>query len=628
MRVDETLLFEAHGKGVAVGRQMRYFAGQGSISRVVFMPLLASVLVRSCRAFRSAGSARSLSRGAFEPSRRRHMASVVDDVISVGDVLVREAGVVVVRCDEADPLGSLESGAKVVASPSGADGTVVLYRSPLAIVALDDDEEEDEALGTESVLAERLSPDEEDSSAATLRTKASELMGREVNWQCEPLQGQSSSTLIFGDGLSQAEMQPIDEYLSTGLAGVDLLVPLGRGQSVLFCGEESSRDSCRTAASIALDSTAPTSSIIYASLDPNLPAQRPAGSASFRARRRSSPFAQECEAVLTANAALAAGAELMNQGVDAVVSLDTLEPLLSFWSRSTSLLADAYGLENANLGDDSECRSFFSSLLQRCGRRKSGGSLSVIAVVCADPERDSARKTYTVEDFEKIGTKASVIARLRLLVEKNLELTDELLDKIGVRPPDAALGISSGKRTRRSEAVEMLTSIVDAHVDVLSRPNAIVEVDPAASLQRVGLGSTNGADTRPPALRKLGVGHRLRLELAAAADATADQGPDAVAKKKALTWIRALTHVPGKTPPRLLSHLVVITMQVQKGHLDAYVDDDDYNLLLDRIEDALAYLRSNQEVADALDAVDETGDLDDAHRSTISKALDQFVEEK
>lgn len=551
-------------------------------------------------------------------------STTVDQLVEVGEVLLSERGVAVVRNElgeESEAAEVLKPGVRVVARPSGTDGTVVLYRSPLAIVAIDDDDDQ----GCDSVVV-----DGEEQDVATLRSAARELFGREVDWQCEPLRGESSQSTIFGDGLSQAEMRPIDEALATGVASIDLLTPLGRGQSVLLCGESSAQEACRAAANVAMETLIRDGvSVVYACLQPTMFAPvSDASCAVFRARKRASAFAQQCEAVLTANAALAAGSELMRAGVDTVVFVDSLEPLLALWRRSTALLADLYGFDNANLGDDSECRAFFSSLLQRSGRRKFGGSLSLVALVCVDPDVDVSRATYTLDDFRAVGTKASVLARLELLVSnKKLELTDELLAKIGVRPPYAAPGVSvatSASRKRRSEAVEMLTSIADAHVDILppSSCSALeIEVDPAASLQRVGIGAKAGADTRPPAVKKLGLGNRLRLELAAAADTDQTLGPDARAKKRAEIWRRALRHVPGQTTPRKLSDLVSIALLVRGSYLDNIVQPED---VLDRIEAALERLASKPHVAAVLDAIDATSDLDDSQIAILNGILEEL----
>lgn len=575
-----------------------------------------------------------VGRGVVSPAIRRGAArmgrlgqvmtsTTVEQLVEVGEVLLSERGVAVVRNElgeESEAAEVLKPGVRVVARPNGADGTVVLFRSPLAIVALDDDDDQ----GCDSVVVDG---DEQD--VATLRSAASELFGREVDWQCEPLRGESSQSTIFGEGLSQAEMRPIDEALATGIASIDLLTPLGRGQSVLLCGESSAREACRAAANVALETLIRDGiSVVYACLEPSLVAPvSDASCAVFRARKRTSAFAQQCEAVLTANAALAAGGELMRAGVDAVVFVDSLEPLLALWRRSTALLADLYGFDNANLGDDSECRAFFSSLLQRSGRRKFGGSLSLVALVCVDPEVDVSRATYTLDDFKAVGTKASVLARLELLVSnKKLELTDELLAKIGVRPPYAAPGVSvaaSALRKRRSEAVEMLTSIADAHVDILpSSCSALeIEVDPAASLQRVGIGAKAGADTRPLAVKKLGLGNRLRLELAAAADTDQTLGPDAQAKKRAETWRKALRHVPGQTAPRKLSDLVSIALLVRGSYLDNVVQPED---VLECIQSALDHLASQPNAAAVLDAIDATSDLDDSQIATLNGSLEEL----
>merc|ERR1719393_249781 len=189
---------------------------------------------------------------------------------------------------------------------------------------------------------------------------------------------------------------------------------------------------------------------------------------------------------------MAHGAEAMAQGKDALVVLDGFEPLVDLWTRSTSILAERFGAENVGLGDDSECRAFFSAVLQRAGNMQGGGSLTVVALTSDEPPKEEevlSTESYTLDQFRAAGARKSIMDRLEALDARGIAITDDILGKIGVAAPNTNKRPDAPGTKRRSEACEMLTSIGGADV---------------------------GTDTRPPALVTLGVGNRLRLELAAA----------------------------------------------------------------------------------------------------------------
>ena len=345
-------------------------------------------------------------------------------------------------------------------------------------------------------------------------------------------------------------------------------------------------------------------------------------------------FANECEAVLCCHAALSFGAQLRAGGEDALVVLDGLEPLVDLWRRSTRVLAEAFGTSNAGLGDDSECRAFFSKALQRVGRKQGGGSLTIIALMAdegaliPDDEAPDDGRAYSLDDFVRAGARESILSRLRVLDARGIALTEDILGKIGVAAPDVTRrrrADAKGQK-RRGEACDMLTSIADAHVEVVAvGKNGCLgsDVDASESLQRVGAGHDVGTDTRPPALKKLGVGNRLRLELASATNREADaegalasvlDGVGAAVDERALVradaWKAALRNPPTATP-RKLSDAVAIAVAVQAGHFDGA-----------DAETAAAKLAAVLDAAkDVPTQIDATEDLSDADLGALKVAL-------
>ena len=91
------------------------------------------------------------------------------------------------------------------------------------------------------------------------------------------------------------------------------------------------------------------------------------------------------------------------------------------------------------MGGDSEMRGFYSSLLQRNAQLKSlygGGSMSTLVMMdednlatvsqSADEADRQSSGTYTLEDFDGPFFSNKTRARMALLVEKGIAITDEV----------------------------------------------------------------------------------------------------------------------------------------------------------------------------------------------------------
>ena len=572
-------------------------------------------------------------------------APLMDDA---GKIVHMEAGAAVIRTSALENIDdsaaatkvnkTMQPGARVV--NGNCAGTIVLYRSPFAIIALDDDDTTPE-------------PETRFQARGTARLKTAGLIddifsSKDVRWYGQgpsvdegSLLADDSEVLYFGEGLGQGEIEPIDEHLSVGMACVDLLTPLGKGQSALFVGGKAAFQASSDAALTALQANAGGNmTCIYAKLTGG-GGKVPSNAAVVAARDRRTAFGKECEAALTAKAAIAFGDALMReQSKDVLVVLDDLTPLLSLWRRSTALITDEYGAANANLGDDSECRAFFSSILQRCGRKKNGGSLAVLAVACDDSDSDSSssaktteeveKQVYTVADFEAIGARASVLSRLKLLEDRGIPLDDEILSKIGLRPPyedgtkfrDVAM---NADRPLRSEALEMLTSIADAHVEVTITEDDTIVVDPSTSLQRVGVGADVGADTRPPAFKQLQLGSRLRLDLATAADKKEDAvKADVIAYRRAAAWRAALVFDPSQDPPQKLSDQLTMALLVTNGYLDDLAETDP-SLVRPFLRETRSEFLTDPAITTILSSIDATGDLTSTQRKILEARFQELI---
>jgi len=341
--------------------------------------------------------------------------------VPVGEILLSEPGVVVVRDTAGVGGAEVEPGTRL-ALANGREGTVVLTRSPLCVVCLDDDADLDEdaaalALRRMAARSGESGGDADAFAAGVLKSAvdARELAGRVVYGAGAPadelgaVAQRDTAMPVFDEGLQQAEMEPIDEFATMGVPAVDLMVPLGKGQSVVVVGDLESRDACRDVAVAAVGASLENGMrCVYAALDggrdgaAGVRAAVPDKAAAVVAKQRASAFANECEAVLCCHAALALGDQLRRDGDDALVVLDGLEPLVDLWRRSTRVLAEAFGAANVELGDDSECRAFFSSALQRVGRKQGGGSLTIVALMGDEGARvpDGAGQECEIPNFK------------------------------------------------------------------------------------------------------------------------------------------------------------------------------------------------------------------------------------
>ena len=515
--------------------------------------------------------------------------------VAVGEVVLAEPGVAVVRDTAAMGGADVVAGSRIELG-NGRRGTVVLNRAPLCLVCLDDDGQDagvDDATLALRRMALRSGERSGEADAflvgemeADINVEA--LAGRVVDVNGVALDGQGAlataqTRKIFQDGLETAQMAPIKEFVSTGVPAIDLMTPLGKGQSVLYVGPPEARGSLRRLARVAVAAQSKDTVTIYAGLDEagNKRSQKKQfwrATGVIAPRARASAFASECEAVLVAHAAMAHGAEAMARGKDALVVLDGFEPLVDLWQRSTSILTERFGSANVGLGDDSECRAFFSAVLQRAGNLKGGGSLTVVALTSDEPVEElvKASETYTLDQFRAAGARKSIMDRLEALDSRGMAITDAILEKIGVAAPNTDRRPDAPGTKRRSEACEMLTSIGDAHVEVNRDSKGVCDIDASASLQRVGVGADVGTDTRPPALVTLGVGNRLRLELASATNVEDGPMAETVSDKQALVhaaaW-RAALRVGVDDPPRSLNAVCSIAVAVQQGLFDGVADD-------------------------------------------------------
>mmetsp|Transcript_23824 Transcript_23824/g.31010 ORF Transcript_23824/g.31010 Transcript_23824/m.31010 type:complete len:563 (+) Transcript_23824:84-1772(+) len=490
----------------------------------------------------------------------------------------------------------LEPGSRVSGVDSGAMATILLSRSSIALGLIDES----------TVL----------------------IPGELIQWE-ENNFARIEENLIFQDGPKQEELKRIDQFLETGVPFIDAVTPIGKGQSCLFVGPTSALSNCREAAIRAVRAQSPDEvTCIVAQLDDQMK-QYPDNTRILETSLNCDVLEAQCNALLTTHSALALGTKIMRSGRDALVILDTFAPLLSLWRRcaligesTTTMSSRILDKEIDSLGADSECRAFFSSILQRSGRLKKGGSLAIISIACADPNEQQINqstpvqdKVYTVADFK--GARNSILTRLRLLEERGVALTTDVLSKIGLRPPETVTNLDitvAPLSARRAEAVEMLTSIADAHVEFL--PGHTIRIDPALSLQRVGVGADTGFETRPMLSRKLALGSPLRLFLT-------QDNIDQRQNNRAAAWTHALA-IPASSESRKnkegFSRIALTAIAIKKGYLDSIPINEVPTVL----ENLILNVREDPACAEACAFIDINKDSTDQHMSLLTSAIESF----
>ena len=148
----------------------------------------------------------------------------------------------------------------------------------------------------------------------------------------------------------------------------------------------------------------------------------------------------------------------------------------------------------ARLVSDGDARNC-SVLVERAVRRKAGGSVTLILLqpsVSVLPSDESLKAAYTLADFETAGFTNTVCSRVALLEQKGIELTRDVLVKVGIPLPGSDHP-AAGRGQRSAQHLEELTSLVDGHIDLrenLAASGRVPPVDPANSLTRIGVGSS------------------------------------------------------------------------------------------------------------------------------------------
>jgi len=327
----------------------------------------------------------------------------------------------------------------------------------------------------------------------------------------------------------QAERAQLNKGLNSGVLAVDVLAPIGMGQSMLICGPQGAGKS--TLAKQVLEQVLAQRHVgkafrFASELGMGVLADPLLHRAGALQQLASSKTMGESSASLLPVLFDAVGVaeEVRDSGAHALLVLDTLAPLLDAWLLAVNM---AEALPDTHQDPEilaAQRRGAFANLLERAANLQKGGSLTMLALletealaavahaVMATATKEAEPKTFSLEDFK--GRRDSELERLRKLQDRNIDITEQSLTALGIAAP--------GTSQVDGKAARELQSLSDGQV-VLDLTKATAEifpaVEPGATFSRFGLGSTGGAqastarDVRPPALQAVAAHLRTLLAL-------------------------------------------------------------------------------------------------------------------
>jgi len=348
---------------------------------------------------------------------------------------------------------------------------------------------------------------------------------------------------------TQAERAQLQDGIFTGVAAVDVLAPIGRGQSMLLCGPRESGKSVLACEIIEQGLTLDLfDKVVRFCTDPCAPLidsslQRTNVLAELWVTPCSKGGASPSATCLLGSFfdAIAVAEESRESDKHSLIVLDSLAPIISAWELAVRWAQQREAgnpLESELLSG--QRRAFFSNVFERAANLKKGGSLTMLAVVETDALaaikidsiahsnhdlKHEVEKPFTLDDF--VGRKVSELERLQKLADRGVALTPKTLAAIGIRPLECVGSDESNLTLRHSVEMRELQSISDGQVvfdAAMAAAGAFPAVVPGATFSRYGLGSTENThnvksmkrDVRPAALQA--VAAHLRGDLALEGD--------------------------------------------------------------------------------------------------------------
>lgn len=507
--------------------------------------------------------------------------------------------------------------------PSGSLGVVIAQRPPMAFV-----------------YCESVSGDAVDGAVQIMDRMAQIDVGHEmrvVNCFGQPAPSTCiGSHAVFAPIPKVSDIALINSPMLTGTTMVDVLAPIGKGQNMLLIGSDIEQLRSLALGTFKTQSKNPKVKCVYAATkDPQHILTEFADVLDdivvVGARDDiDGDVAQTAEAIVVAGTACTiAEAFAVEEGMDAIVVVDSLDFHKAFWDTTTHVLVDIYGVDAVVAADreggaSSEMRGFYSSLIQRAAnfRKEGAGSVTLVLMVTMPAAQDDESTVYTPQDFAQAGEK--IKARIDLLVGKNIPLTAATLRKIQIPIPS----VLEGKRRMVLQHIDDLISMSDGQIwfdDALSVAGQSPPMDPQRSITRVGIGADTESRADAPAIRRIAEGVRLDLAQAASMDGAEATNATWKQTRKLNAWKLAMHQDPGSA--RSLSESCVLLLAASIGILDKTVEcggfaGTDAGQMI--IKELLEHVKSR--VPGILNDIDETFDLPAEARSELEAAIRSYLQ--
>eukprot|EP00930_Biecheleria_cincta_P040481 TRINITY_DN27736_c0_g1_i1.p1 TRINITY_DN27736_c0_g1~~TRINITY_DN27736_c0_g1_i1.p1 ORF type:complete len:645 (+),score=156.51 TRINITY_DN27736_c0_g1_i1:42-1976(+) len=354
----------------------------------------------------------------------------------------------------------------------------------------------------------------------------------------------------------QAERALLTHGLPSGVMAVDVLAPVGLGQSMLICGPQGAGKS--TLAGQVLNHALNTGRVdkvvrFVADMGTEPALQRTRAQAELVVAPRHDQDPSSAALLDPLFQAVAAAEAFREDGLRALLVLDTVNPLLSAWDLAVRLAEAERGSPMDTDSMSAQRRSCFAGLLERAASLQRGGSLTMLAVleteamaalgivgaVSSSASSSAGALTFGEKSTSKFSLsdfadrRAGELERLRRLEDRGIPLTEQTLAAVGIAAPkkshSAASTADADAASAAGRAARELQSLSDGQV-VLDGPMAargeFPAAVPGASFSRFGLGSTGGSggesvaeqakqlrDVRPAALQAVAAHLRTLLAL-------------------------------------------------------------------------------------------------------------------
>mmetsp|Transcript_14766 Transcript_14766/g.21091 ORF Transcript_14766/g.21091 Transcript_14766/m.21091 type:complete len:831 (+) Transcript_14766:26-2518(+) len=556
---------------------------------------------------------------------------------------------------------------KAVLFPDGKKGVVIAQRPPIAFVACDfgsfhipSDKNQ-----VVSILQSRSSVEVHDNLIGNIWDRNLSPVSTHVN-ESKKNSLPFASRAIFAPIPQVKDIALIDSPMLTGIAMVDALAPIGKGQNMLLIGHGKGNDvGQRDLAIEALKAQVGDhennadkrgTKCVYGITNPD-PMERAEVIKSLKEAGvldkivvitagydttsnkesvdwKNSP-AISADAVTVAATACAVGeAFALARGDDSLVIIDDIDHHKSFWDWTTRVLVDIYGVDSVVKDDieggaSSEMRAFYSSIIQRAGKFKEnrgGGSVSLVMLsnLPGSKVEHDDEVIFKLEDFE--NTSEKVMQRIRILVDRNIPLTSKNLKKIQIPIPTDIELDSERKRLSALNHVDDLISMSDGQIwldDNLHANGQRPALDPQRSITRVGVGADTDSRADAPAMRGLTGGLRFDFQQAASLDgAGANSGAERQIRKRD-AYLLSMHQDKGDS--RTLSENCVALLAASTGSLDAVVKNGG----LAGTEKGRSALKGLFDhvwdiAADSMKNIDETLDLTPSDRATLESSINDY----